>query len=72
MKRILEDLQKIHRGGKQLLELISRYFDEATFKTERDWQEVQHELRTPVNHIIGYSELLMEIYRRIRPAPAHG
>jgi class 3 adenylate cyclase/CheY-like chemotaxis protein len=57
---ILEDLRKIRQGGKQLLELISRYLDDATFKKSRDWQRVQHELRTPVNHIIGYSELLIE------------
>jgi adenylate cyclase len=40
--------------------LISRYFDEATFGRDQDWKQVQHELRTPVNHIIGFSELLMD------------
>jgi class 3 adenylate cyclase len=59
-ERIVTDLHKINAGGKQLLELISRYLDDATFRKVRDWQSVQHELRTPVNHIIGYSELLIE------------
>src|SRR5262245_22747836 len=58
--RIVADLQKIHAGGKQLLELIARYLDEETFALQRDLPQLQHELRTPVNHIIGYSELLIE------------
>src|SRR5512146_1026085 len=59
-ERIVADLRKIHAGGQQLLELISRYLDDATFRQVQDCQSVQHELRTPVNHIIGYSELLIE------------
>jgi sigma-B regulation protein RsbU (phosphoserine phosphatase) len=55
------DLQKIHLGGRQLLTLITEYFDEETFESRRqDLQRLCHELRTPVNHIIGYSELLQE------------
>lgn len=60
-ERMLEDLQKIHRGGKELLRLIGTYLDDAVFGQTRNWQQVQHELRTPVNHIIGYSELLIEL-----------
>jgi adenylate cyclase len=58
--RIVADLKKVHAGGKQLLELIARYLDEETFSLHRNLPQVQHELRTPVNHIIGYSELLIE------------
>jgi sigma-B regulation protein RsbU (phosphoserine phosphatase) len=55
------DLQKIHTGGRQLLVLINEYFDDETFETKhRDLHQLCHELRTPVNHIIGYSELLQE------------
>lgn len=55
------DLLKIHNGGRQLLSLINHYFDEKTFLTmKRDLHTLFHELRTPVNHIIGYSELLEE------------
>ena len=60
-ERLRADLAKIHVGGKRLLELISQYFNEATFGEKHDLQQLQHELRTPVNHIIGYSELLQEV-----------
>jgi sigma-B regulation protein RsbU (phosphoserine phosphatase) len=56
------DLAKIHAGGKQLLALIADYFDEETFETMRgDVQRLCHDLRTPVNQIIGYSEMLQEL-----------
>src|SRR5215831_3236632 len=56
------DLSKIHAGGKQLLALIADYFDEETFETMRgDVQRLCHDLRTPVNQIIGYSEMLQEL-----------
>src|SRR6266571_7598897 len=54
------DLRCIHSGGKQLSALIAQYFDEETFVQQRDLHQLYHELRTPVNHIIGYSELLQE------------
>lgn len=55
------DLARIHAGGKQLLALIAEYFDEETFETKRgDVQRLCHDLRTPVNQIIGYSEMLQE------------
>src|SRR5213080_2848424 len=55
-----EDLRRIHAGGRQLQKLIGEYFDEENFVTQRDLHQLYHELRTPVNHIIGYSELLQE------------
>lgn len=55
------DLEKIHAGGRQLLALIAEYFDEETFATKRgDVHRLCHDLRTPVNQIIGYSEILQE------------
>src|SRR6266446_6888286 len=54
------DLRCIHSGGKQLQALIAQYFDEETFFQQRDLHQLYHELRTPVNHVIGYSELLKE------------
>ncbi len=55
------DLGRIHAGGRQLLALIAEYFDEETFETKRgDLHRLCHELRTPVNQIIGYSEILQE------------
>jgi sigma-B regulation protein RsbU (phosphoserine phosphatase) len=55
-----QDLKRIHSGGRQLQALIAEYFDEEKFFTQRDLHQLYHELRTPVNHIIGYSELLQE------------
>jgi len=55
------DLRKIHAGGRQLLALMTEYFDEEIFETRRlDLFQLCHELRTPVNHIIGYGEMLQE------------
>ncbi len=55
-----DDLQRIHAGGRELQVLIGRYFDEEQFFGQRDLHQLYHELRTPVNHIIGYSDLLIE------------
>lgn len=55
------DLRRIHAGGRQLLALITEYFDEEIFEHRRhDLFQLCHELRTPVNHIIGYGEILQE------------
>ncbi len=55
------ELVKIHGGGRRLLTLINEYFSEANFQTrQHDLQQLCHELRTPVNHIIGYGEMLRE------------
>ena len=55
-----EDLRRIHAGGRELQALIARYFDEQGFSEARDLHHLYHELRTPVNHIVGYSDLLIE------------
>jgi phosphoserine phosphatase RsbU/P len=56
----LEDLRRIHAGGRELQTLIARYFDDERFSQELNLHQLYHELRTPVNHIIGYSDLLLE------------
>jgi class 3 adenylate cyclase len=57
----LLDLQKIRGGGDRLLALINQHLSEENFPVEKpDLHLLCHELRTPVNHIIGYSELLIE------------
>src|SRR5438105_10529615 len=57
----LRDLQKIRGGGDRLLALLNEYLNEDVFPVEKpDLHQLCHELRTPVNHIIGYSELLMD------------
>src|SRR6187549_1591259 len=57
-----DDVQRIHTGGRTLLALIKDYFDDEHFAQKRpDPHRMYHELRTPVNHIIGYTELLAEV-----------
>src|SRR6185503_6151406 len=55
------DLRRIHAGGRQLQTLIGEYFDDEKFFQQRDLHRLYHELRTPVNQIIGYTELLQEL-----------
>jgi sigma-B regulation protein RsbU (phosphoserine phosphatase) len=59
-ERSLMDLRRIHDGGKELQSLIAHYFEEDQFYRQKDLHQLYHELRTPVNHIVGYSELLIE------------
>lgn len=55
------DLEKVRRGGRQLQHLINQFFDsEKQPVRELEVSQIYHELRTPVNQIIGYSELLQE------------
>ena len=56
----VEDLSRIHAGGRELQNLIARYFDEEQFYKTRDLHQLYHELRTPVNHVVGYADLLIE------------
>lgn len=56
-----DDLQRILNGGKQVLALVNYHFDPAQVKPVKpDLRQIQHESRTPLNHIIGYSEILQE------------
>ncbi len=56
------DLERIRSGGRQLIELISHYLDEYRLQTEPlDLPRLQHDLRTPVNHILGHGEILEEM-----------
>ncbi|MFO1418701.1 MAG: adenylate/guanylate cyclase domain-containing protein [Methylotetracoccus sp.] len=59
--QFLADLERIHTSGYILLALINRYLGEDCFDTAaHELGSVCHELRTPVNHIIGYGEMLAE------------
>lgn len=61
------DIKKIHMLGKKLRMLIDDVLDETRMdagKTEKELEEfganLRHKLRTPLNAVIGYSEMLME------------
>jgi len=61
------DLRKIHAAGKQLLTLVDEILEPAKIDAAREnldldafGAELRHELRTPLDAIIGYSEKLLE------------
>jgi class 3 adenylate cyclase/CheY-like chemotaxis protein len=63
----VQDLEKIQAAGRTLLALINEILDPAFLegdKADLDLEaagaRIRHDLRTPVNAIIGYSEMLIE------------
>lgn len=55
------DLERIHEAGRRLLGVINTLFDESIPQAERfEESHIHHEVRTPLNQIIGYTELLQE------------
>src|SRR3989442_599252 len=61
----VSDLEKIRLGGRHLLELVNEIL--GTSKTDADkidWEnfgvELRLHLRTPLNDVIGYTDLLLE------------
>ena len=61
------DLQKIHAAGNRLLARVNQIMDPAKLEagqldlsTESFSANLHHELRTPINAILGYSETLMD------------
>ncbi len=57
------DVRRVHAGGQRLQALMGEYFSEANFGRAGDRTQIQHELRTPVNQIVGYTELLQDLAR---------
>lgn len=61
-EHFISDLRKIHTSGKQLLAVLNDLIEPS--KNESDIEtlerQVRHALRTPLNSIIGYSEMLLE------------
>jgi CheY-like chemotaxis protein/class 3 adenylate cyclase len=69
-----EDLTKIHSSGKTLLGLINELLDPAKLQGVIDGAHIsafgaqmRHELRTPVNTVIGYAEMLVEDESSLEP-----
>ncbi len=54
-------LRKIRAAAQELLEAVDRRVQpEQLFATPVDLEALQHDLRTPLNAVVGYSELLEE------------
>ncbi len=58
---LVPDLERIHEAGRRLLGVINTLFDDSIPEAERlEESHIHHEVRTPLNQIIGYTELLQE------------
>ncbi len=56
----IPDLQRIHSAGQQLLTVIDDLLDPKKAGGKLDETALHHEVRTPLNQIIGYAEMLQE------------
>jgi DNA-binding response OmpR family regulator len=62
---VLADLDRIRSAGRALLALVDDLFDagkiaRGELDLDRVGSRLRHDLRTPLNHVIGYSEMLAE------------
>ena len=57
----LPDLERIHTAGRRLLAVVNELFDETKAANyQANPSLLDHEVRTPLNQIIGYAEMLQE------------
>src|SRR5882762_2130229 len=55
----LTDLNRIHSAGEQLLRVVDDLCDPVADR-KMDELSMHHEVRTPLNQVIGYAEMLQE------------
>ncbi len=61
-EEFVADLAKIHAAGERLLGMIQDLLDPSRSLPEGDelGRRIRHDLRTPLNHVIGYCDLWLE------------
>jgi CheY-like chemotaxis protein len=62
---LVEDLEKVHCAGMRLISLVNDILDPAKIEDgildlEDTGEKIRHQLRTPLDSVIGYSEILLE------------
>ncbi|QGJ70984.1 Response regulator receiver modulated serine phosphatase [Planctomycetales bacterium 10988] len=60
----IEDLERVHQAGENLNQLVRQILQRSESEEypldESVRRTLKHDLRTPLNHILGYSEMLIE------------
>lgn len=60
-RQFRDEFRRIHAAARRLLNLIAEQFDDENLSVQKpDFRQLGHDLRTPVNHIVGYAEMLIE------------
>ncbi len=61
-ERLLPDLRRIGDAGRRLVQMIREELSpERLARAPLDLRHLHSELRTPLNHVVGYSEILFEL-----------
>jgi adenylate cyclase len=58
-ENFISDLDRIHSAGKRLLAVVDTLCD-PEMSGKMDEAAIHHEVRTPINQVIGYAEMLQE------------
>ena len=68
-ENLVSDLRKIHASGRAMHDVVNDFFETfkpaaglKNLKDEKMGSKLQYDLRTPLNSVIGYCEMLLEAY----------